>query len=153
MTGKTTSKPAAQRGSPAILQLLFLLVTLPPQKRNGTVIHEITGMSLSAFHRLKSAVYLTLGVKIESVELKGKAKLFDETGKQTVRSYYKIFDYGCFSREKIEVTFLKTGLRPEDDPDEQAERRKSVVATVKAVNKYRAMYCLELLKIPETQVK
>lgn len=151
MTAKTKTKPAAQRGNAAILQLLFLLVALPPEKRNGTVIHEITGISLSAFHRLKTAVFITLGVKIESIELKGKSKLFDEKGKQTVRSYYKIFDFGCFNPDKIGETYLQTGLRPEDDPDEQAERRKTVVNTVKAVNKYRAMYAMELFKIPETQ--
>lgn len=153
MTGKTNTKPAAQRGNAAILQLLFLLVALPPEKRNGTVIHEITGISLSAFHRLKTAIFITLGVNVESVELKGKSRLFDEHGKQTVRSYYKIFDFGCFNREKIEQTYLQTGLRAEDDPDEQAERRKTVVNTVKAVNKYRAAYAMELFKIPEIQRK
>ena len=111
--------------------------------------HEITGISLSAFHRLKTAIFITLGVNVESVELKGKSRLFDEHGKQTVRSYYKIFDFGCFNREKIEQTYLQTGLRAEDDPDEQAERRKTVVNTVKAVNKYRAAYAMELFKIPE----
>ncbi len=149
---KISVAPEKKRGSGSnkeyavrLLQLVFLLSNLPPQKRTGVGLMSIMKINSPVFFRLKNDLMFVMGVKIGRIDLYGEDRLFDrEKKKRSVNRFYYADDLGIFNPAKVNAIFLGYGTH--DDRESVKDRKKHmdfVKETLEVVNYYRKMYDFE----------
>ncbi len=116
-----------------LLQLVFLLDALPPEKRNAPTLMGAMKISKPSFFRTMTDLQKVLQMEVPYVELKGKNRLQDlETGKPSVRGYYYIKSGGVFNVAAVQSLFTAKG--------ETLRQRETVSDTMAFVNRARELY-------------
>ncbi len=131
----------------SLLQLVFLLENLPPQKRVLGNLCKIMQISQAKFFRLVKDLNAVFGIPVRRVTLVGESRLVDiTTGDRNIRGYYFADEVGLLNRKKLNEVFLSFGTREETDRDVQREHLAFVQRTLEAVNSARKLYDLPAIE-------
>ncbi len=127
----------------SLVQLVFLLENLPPQKRTLGDLCKIMQVSQGKFFRMAKDLDAVFGVPVRRVKLLGSSRLVDmATGDQNIRGYYCADESGLLNRKKLNEIFLSFGTREETDLSVQREHLDFVKNTLETVNSARILYNL-----------